>query len=345
MKIVFVTDTLSSGGSERVLSTLANSLCKTYEVSIVCLRKRMIAYDINPAIKLAFADDHHRDITAKLLWLRKYLRQYDLVIAFMLPVFVATLACMLFTRTPIIVSERNDPGKASLFRKIIRRMLLFRMQHMVVQTPEIKKYFPAKYHKRISVIANPISEQFEWQSALSSHKEKKIISVGQLDPQKNQKMMIDAFALFSKTHPDHCLDIYGEGPMRQELEEYIERKGCRVRLQGRSANIASQMKSAQVFVLSSDYEGMSNAMIEAMYLGLPVISTKVSGAKELIIDHINGCFADDANSIAQAFSYLSENETAAREIGLRASNTIKHLVDKNTVLQQWMDIIEKYTKL
>lgn len=141
-------------------------------------------------------------------------------------------------------------------------------------------------------------------------------------------MMIDAFALFSKTHPDHCLDIYGEGPMRQELEEYIERKGCRVRLQGRSANIASQMKSAQVFVLSSDYEGMSNAMIEAMYLGLPVISTKVSGAKELIIDHINGCFADDANSIAQAFSYLSENETAAREIGLRASNTIKHLVDK-----------------
>ena len=81
MKIVFVTDTLSSGGSERVLSTLANSLCKTYEVSIVCLRKRMIAYDINPAIKLAFADDHHRDITAKLLWLRKYLRQYDLVIA------------------------------------------------------------------------------------------------------------------------------------------------------------------------------------------------------------------------------------------------------------------------
>ena len=141
------------------------------------------------------------------------------------------------------------------------------------------------------------------------------------------------------------LDIYGEGPMRQELEEYIERKGCRVRLQGRSANIASQMKSAQVFVLSSDYEGMSNAMIEAMYLGLPVISTKVSGAKELIIDHINGCFADDANSIAQAFSYLSENETAAREIGLRASNTIKHLVDKNTVLQQWMDIIEKYTKL
>lgn len=51
MKIVFVTDTLSSGGSERVLSTLANSLCKTYEVSIVCLRKRMIAYDINPAIK------------------------------------------------------------------------------------------------------------------------------------------------------------------------------------------------------------------------------------------------------------------------------------------------------
>ena len=113
--------------------------------------------------------------------------------------------------------------------------------------------------------------------------------------------------------------------MRQELEEYIERKGCRVRLQGRSANIASQMKSAQVFVLSSDYEGMSNAMIEAMYLGLPVISTKVSGAKELIIDHINGCFADDANSIAQAFSYLSENETAAREIGLRASNTIKQL--------------------
>ena len=229
MKIVFVTDTLSSGGSERVLSTLANSLCKTYEVSIVCLRKRMIAYDINPAIKLAFADDHHRDITAKLLWLRKYLRQYDLVIAFMLPVFVATLACMLFTRTPIIVSERNDPGKASLFRKIIRRMLLFRMQHMVVQTPEIKKYFPAKYHKRISVIANPISEQFEWQSALSSHKEKKIISVGRLDPQKNQKMMIDAFALFSKTHPDHCLDIYGEGPMRQELEEYItKRMSCQV---------------------------------------------------------------------------------------------------------------------
>lgn len=140
MKIVFVTDTLSSGGSERVLSTLANSLCKTYEVSIVCLRKRMIAYDINPAIKLAFADSSP-DITAKLLWLRKYLRQYDLVIAFMLPVFVATLACMLFTRTPIIVSERNDPGKASLFRKIIRRMLLFRMHIWLYKPRRLRNIF------------------------------------------------------------------------------------------------------------------------------------------------------------------------------------------------------------
>ena len=117
MKIVFVTDTLSSGGSERVLSTLANSLCKTYEVSIVCLRKRMIAYDINPAIKLAFADDHHRDITAKLLWLRKYLRQYDLVIAFMLPVFVATLACMLFTRTPIMFTNEKTQEKPANYEK------------------------------------------------------------------------------------------------------------------------------------------------------------------------------------------------------------------------------------
>ena len=137
--------------------------------------------------------------------------------------------------------------------------------------------------------------------------------------------MIDAFALSVKPILTHCLEMLGEGPCdRNSKNIWTKRMSCQVK--GRSANIASQMKSAQVFVLSSALWRNVECTIEAMYPGLPVISTKVSDVKELIIDHINGCFTDDANSTYKHFHIYRKMKTAAREIGLRASNTIKHLV-------------------
>lgn len=95
--------------------------------------------------------------------------------------------------------------------------------------------------------------------------------------------MIDGFCELLKQHPEYRLEIYGEGEIRDEIEAYIREKGTeeKILLMGRNPNLQDVLPKAKMFVLTSDYEGMSNAMIEAMYVGLPVVTTAVSGAEEL----------------------------------------------------------------
>lgn len=207
---------------------------------------------------------------------------------------------------------------------------------------DIKRYFPARYQSIISIIVNPIAEQFIWQGALKCRKENKIVTVGRLDPQKNQKMLIDAFAAFSARHPEWYLEIYGEGPLRQELENYIRAKGANVRLMGISSDIATKILSARVFALTSVYEGMSNAMLEAMFVGLPVVCTKVSGARDVIKDNENGFFVDNATELEQRFDYIAEHPDVAHQIGLQASVDIKALGDEVAVVDQWRQLIKRY---
>lgn len=165
-------------------------------------------------------------------------------------------------------------------------------------------------------------------------------------PQKNQKMMIAAFAEVVKKHPDYQLVIYGEGPSREELEKHVRELGVEehVLLPGNVTDIHDRIKDAEMFVLSSDYEGMPNALIEAMCLGLPSVSTKVSGATDLIKDHENGILTDlnDQKQLENAMLELIENKELSERLAINAAKLNQEL-EVSKIMQQWTDFIKELT--
>lgn len=347
MKITFVTATLTSGGSERVMSIVANKMQERgYEVEIICLNDQIVFYPINEGIKITHVEVEAgtKSLPKKLWWFRKHIQktQPDVVIAFMVSVYTVTLFALMGIDIPVISSIRNDPAYSNLRKKITRKLLLPRSAHVVVQTQQIKKFFNKSIQNMTTVIYNPVNEKvFKLQPA---KKENRIISVGRLYPQKDQKTMIEAFANVSEHHPDWKLVIFGEGPERKALESLVERLKVKdkVILPGRSEIIIDELNKSKIFCLSSIYEGMSNALVEAICVGLPIVTTKVSGTEELINNGENGFIVDigDKESMAKALIKIIEDKNLQNLFAEKnKAQAIKF--ETNTIVNQWEEVIQK----
>ena len=183
--------------------------------------------------------------------------------------------------------------------------------------------------------------------ALKSPKQNTIVAVGRLIEQKNFFLLLEAFAEVCTVFPTYRLIIYGEGKLRKELEDKIEQLNLvgKVDLPGNKENIHVLMLNADFFVMSSDFEGMPNALIEAMCLGLPCISTKVSGAIDLIQDKVNGYLVDrgDRNALVAAMSDLIVHKEKKRMIAEQAAR-IGEILDIDVIVKQWMEFINKGVK-
>lgn len=151
---------------------------------------------------------------------------------------------------------------------------------VVFQTKRVSSYFP--YLSNATIIFNPISVS----SVSKNTNLKKIVTVGRLTVQKNQKLLIESFSEVLKKYPNIILEIYGDGEKREELKYIIKTLGVsnNVIFKGNILNVHEAIADAGLFVLSSDYEGLSNALMEAMMMGLPCISTTCAGSDELISD-------------------------------------------------------------
>lgn len=354
MKISFVTANLNSGGAERVLSLLANEFDKHgYEVEIVFLKERVVFYSVNQSIKIVVADEEckSKSMWKKMIWLRRHISttQPDVVIPFRVSVYTTSLLSLLGISVPIISSERIDPHVPDPIWDVLRRLLLPFTTHLVVQTSYIKSYYPRFIQKKTSVILNPVNEEvFKTPSDISClQKENRIISVARLAPQKNQKMMIKAFAELVSEYPDWHLVIYGEGPIREELESLVEHLGLkgRVLLPGRTEHVIDELRKSKIFCFSSDYEGLSNAMIEAFCVGLPIVSTCVSGTEDMLVNGENGFIIpiNDQRAMVHSLKALLSDERLRIEMGER-NRKKADLFSMGGIYSQWENLIKTIVK-
>lgn len=301
----------------------------------------------------------------------------DVVVPFRVSVYCTTILSLFGTNTPIIASERIDPHIPDSYWTVLRKLLLPFVKHLVVQTSYIKSYYPKFIQKKTSVIPNPVREEaFEnprmdsrvqsskrkradsydhsghdfchnssKQTSLTdlvapkiqSSKQNRIISVARLAPQKNQKMMIEAFAKVADEFPDWQLVIFGEGPLRAELESLVSsfKLEGRVSLPGRTEHVIEELRKSKVFCLSSDYEGMSNSMLEAVCVGLPVISTKVSGSEDLVNDGVDGFLIDmnDVDGMAEAMGkVMSDGQLMNKMSQINKEKAGLYQLDKITIM-------------
>lgn len=184
-----------------------------------------------------------------------------------------------------LVSVRNDPNKeyAGKMGVFVGKVLLPMADGCVFQTKEAQEWFPEKLQKKSKIIYNAVKEDFYHVERNPNHGE--IVTCGRLTEQKNHEILISAFAEVLKKYPYVTLKIYGEGTLRDTLQEQINELGIQDKafLMGVTNNVEKALETAELFVLSSDYEGMPNALMEAMAAGVPCISTDCpcGGPKEL----------------------------------------------------------------
>lgn len=356
MRISFVTANLNSGGAERVMSLLANEFDKHgHNVEIIFLKERVVFYPVNHSVKMIVADEEcqSKSILKKMLWLRNYVSTMkpDVVIPFRVSVYTTTLFSLLGISVPVISSERIDPHVPDPIWNFLRRLLLPFTTHLVVQTSYIKSYYPKFIQKKTSVILNPVNEDvftgIDDEQLACDNRLNRIISVARLAPQKNQKMMIKAFAELASEYPDWQLVIYGEGPIREELESLVEnlRLSGRVLLPGRTEHVIDELRKSKIFCFSSDYEGLSNAMIEAFCIGLPIVSTCVSGTEDMLVNGENGFIIpiNDQRAMVHSLKALLNDERLRIEMGERNRKKADSF-SMDGIFSQWENLIKTIVK-
>lgn len=354
MKLVFITPGMTFGGAERVISILANLWCDMgHDVSMfITSSNKPSVYKLNEKINVEYYDDYKENNVShvKLISsIRKFVNKEkpDCVLSFINDVCAYTIIALMGKNIPIIYSERNDPNKTNQRKvdKIFRKIVELGASHIVFQTEGAKQCYSKKVQRKSSIILNPV----ELNRIPNRKKEdidySEIVTVARLEPQKNQELLIDAFNLVSKKHQDVVLKIYGEGSLKNKLQNKIDELGLKdkVFLMGAKQDVLEWIKESYCFVLTSDFEGLPNSLIEAMCMGIPCISTDCSpgGARQLVGDDrglIVPC--GDKERLAEAINMYLEQKDIAMQYG-ESAYKLREEIESHTVAKEWINLIEK----
>lgn len=350
-KLFISCSSLVFGGAERVLSILSTPFADHYdEVHYIMWQDRPVFYTINERVKIISIEKLARssDMRKKIFYFRQYINLHrpDVILSLSAPFNMLTIASLLGTKYKIIAAERVDPRSFHWGRhlEIARNCLYRRASRILAQTQYCKEYFTGNLRRKTDVIFNPVIMPKEIiGSALTEKKENLIITAGRLAVQKRHDLLIKVFAKFSKIYTDYKLVIYGEGSERENLTNLIKKLNLtgRVKLPGAIPNLWDKLKSANMFVMTSIFEGMSNSLIEAMCLGLPCISTKVSGAIDLIENNRNGILIDidDEKALLDSMKKIAQDENYAYKIGKEASK-VYDILNADIITKQWLTCID-----
>jgi GalNAc-alpha-(1->4)-GalNAc-alpha-(1->3)-diNAcBac-PP-undecaprenol alpha-1,4-N-acetyl-D-galactosaminyltransferase len=360
MHITLITSSLRAGGAERMLSQMGNYwAAKGWEVTLLTLNglSERPFYELHPALThrplgIAAASGSPLQAVANNAWRLRVLRSAieasrpQIVLSFMDRANTLTLLATVGTNWPILVSERNDPGQRVLNRSwaMLRQLSYSRASRLVVQTEGALAYFSPRLQQRARVIPNPVLLPPGSDSPLlSSQRAKTLLAMGRLHPQKGFDLLLQAFARVAPRQPNWSLTIYGEGQLRAQLEAQVQQWGLqgRVRLPGVTNQPGAAMRQADMFVLSSRYEGFPNVLGEAMACGLPVISFDCpSGPRELIRDGIDGALVPpgDVAALARTIERLMDSEGGRRRLAARAPEVLERFA-MTKVMQIWERLI------
>lgn len=348
MKVLtFLIGSLGGGGAERVTIALGNYFCeKGYEVNFIVFSKANNNYDLNQKINCYFLPENNnkRIIFLRISLLKKFLKEQspDYVISLGLG-YQYLLLGNLLNKYRFILSERNAPQYYYKWYEKIYVKYCYRKAYTVVfQTKEARDYFGKSIYNKSTIIANPITSNLPL--PYKGLRKKTIVAVSRLCKQKNIFMLLQSFKRVLNVYPEYNLEIYGKGEQKEKLEKYAEqlRINKKVRFMGQKEDVHSLIVDSALFVSSSDYEGMSNSMLEAMAIGLPVICTNcpIGGAAMVIRNGVNGILTKvgDEIELANAMIDLINNPKKAKLLGKNASK-IRDDLNVNTIAKKWEDLL------
>ena len=346
--ILFITSSLGFGGAAKILIFVAESLAKRgHKVGIVDLHnttaKQFFHRSLSSQIEVFHSQSQgHIAIIHEIKTVAKTFGA-DVIVGFteypnMYAKIVGTLLGI-----PSIMSERGDPTQ-TIGKSLKDKMSLFLINQSkggVFQTEGAKALYGRGLQKRGRVIPNPIFISGELPNVAYEAREKSVVSVGRLDNfQKRYDVMLKAFKLFSEKHPEYVLKLYGSGMDEDKIKGWTVEEGIadKVRFMGLSKTPLQDIASDGMFLITSDFEGISNSLLESMAVGLPCVSTDHTpgGARLLITDHENGLLAPvgDAEALARAMCEFAEDPALAKCCGEQAKNVL-HRFAPEKIVDEW----------
>ena len=362
-RILFVTDTFGYGGAEKQITFVAEGLLKRgYIVGICNLNqgernegKRGVSGDIelftaNITYKNAIKTNYEL-IAFTLKTARSF--KPNVIVGFkQLANFCTSLAGMLLG-IPSVISERADPFREYANIKGLTKIKLWFINHAtggVFQTEQASCFYRKQLRDNSVVIPNPIFIKGDVPLLNYSALPKTVISLGRIDnKQKRLDVMLEAFAKFHIFHPDYTLKIYGNGEDEVLVRQWIFDKGLNacVQMMGVSTNPVQDLGRSGIFFITSDYEGISNSLLEAMACGLPVVSTDHTpgGARLLINDGENGLLAPmgDVDALCHALRLYAENSSLAERCGRNAKQVLERFAPER-ILDEWDNYVKRICK-
>ena len=281
--------------------------------------------------------------------LRQFLEEYpgSFVISFMTVCSIVTAAAVKGLPNKCMFAEFTSPATEypkGHFMNQLKKRFYPNFIGGIYQTDEECDFYDYLSDKNAYVIPNPIVGTYP--ERFCGERKKIIVDFCRLNKAKNLFLLIDAFALFSEEHPDYLLHIYGEGPLKNSILSYINKLGLndKVRLLGFNTELHGIIRDHAMFVSSSDYEGISNSMLEAMAIGLPTICTDcpAGGARMIIKDHVNGILVPlrDKSAMFNAMMEIAEDPGFA-EILSENAVLVKQELSVDNIGKRWAEVIDK----
>ena len=370
----------NSGGMERVLTQKVNWLAAhtDYTITIVTteptptgtpkcyfpLSEKVQVVELN----IDFNADYHKCLFPKWLGHTRRMRLYrqklmdyilrekiDLCISLCGKeiAFLNQLPCRTIAESHFAKEQRTQllmANHSGWFWALLGRVRTWQLvqavkplERLVVLTDADKAAWEKAGCTNVTVIPNPCMLDNCQLSTIHSQFPKTVLAVGRLHEQKGFDLLLQAWKPIEKTYSDWSLRIVGEGPKRAELEAQIESQGLkRVVLAGATNNVLDEYEAASIFVLSSRYEGLPLALIEAMWSGLPCIAFDCpQGPAELLAENRgwlvpDGDIAELTAQIAYALSHPEEALKCAQKAQIFAQTTYSEAA----IMPQWVQLIE-----
>ena len=353
-KILFYINALNGGGAERVMANLSSQFADNgYDVLFATSYPAEGEYELNKKIKRFNLEKKSYPCSRikRNIMRIKRLRQIckienpDVLVAFMAEPNFRAIIATIGLKTKTVISVRNDPKKeyAGRIMNFVGKHILPMADGCVFQTEDAKEWFPKKLQQKSTIIFNAVKNDFF--EATRKPACGLVVTCGRLEEQKNHELLIKAFSDVVKKIPNAKLQIYGEGSLRNKLQKLIDNLGLHnyVKLMGQTSDVVSVLETADIFVLPSLYEGMPNALMEAMAAGVPCISTDCPcGGSRMLLNGKNGILIKNNNldELTDALEDLLIDDNRKQTISNRCKGTVGKFKAADIYLK-WKDYIEK----
>ncbi len=279
------------------------------------------------------------------------LNHKSVYIAFGLTYFINLYFASIFTKTKLVYAERNAPEveyPCDCDEKKKYLHFVKKAKKIIVQTQNAADFYKNVFDN-VVVINNPVKPNLP--QRYTGERKKTVVNFCRISQQKNLPLLINSFIKFHGKYPDYKLEIYGntvtkqEDELKTELQAFVEESGESdyIKILPPCADVHKRIVDYAMFISTSDFEGLSNSMLEAMAIGLPCICTDClgGGAREVIDDGINGILIpiNNEETLYKAMCNLAGDIELQKNLSNNAAK-INQTHSIETISNKWIKIIE-----